>query len=186
MTSQRTEPAMTRGHKFSSGLRCGLTAAILSLALPLLTGCSTNPATGGTTIGGMSERKEKTVGEEAHEQFIANNKLYEDPELNAYVTEIGQRMAAVGHRPALGYKFFVVDSPDINAFALPGGYVYVNRGLIAYLDSEDELAAVLGHEIGHITARHAVERRAPRLPGAYGLHCSGHGRRGGHRQQLHR
>jgi predicted Zn-dependent protease len=86
--------------------------------------------------------------------------VYRDEALQAYVEKVGNAVAAASHRPDLDYTFTIIDSPEINAFALPGGYVYVNRGLLTYMNSEAELAAVLGHEIGHITARHAVQRQA--------------------------
>jgi predicted Zn-dependent protease len=84
----------------------------------------------------------------------------EDPELQAYVTRVGKNLAAKSHRPELDWHFTVVDSPEINAFALPGGYVYVTRGILAYLNSEAELAGVVGHEIGHVTARHGVRQQS--------------------------
>ena len=83
--------------------------------------------------------------------------VYDDPELQRYVNDIGQQLARVSHRPNLPWTFTVVDSPAINAFALPGGYIYLTRGILAYLDDESELAGVLGHEIGHVTARHAAQ-----------------------------
>ena len=107
-----------------------------------------------------SDRREKELGKEEHEKVLSGAAPLEDPALNAYVTEVGERLAAVSHRPNLGYTFTIIDSPDINAFALPGGYVYVNRGLLAYMNSEAELAAVLGHEIAHITAKHGMERQS--------------------------
>lgn len=85
---------------------------------------------------------------------------YDLPTLQNYVNEIGQKLAKNSHRPQLDYYFTVVDSPQVNAFALPGGYIYVTRGILAYLNSEAELAAVLGHEIGHVTARHSTSQRA--------------------------
>ena len=78
--------------------------------------------------------------------------------LQSYVNEVGQKLAKNSHRSQLDFHFTVVDSPQVNAFALPGGYVYVTRGILAYLNSEAELAAVLGHEIGHVTARHSVQQ----------------------------
>ena len=84
---------------------------------------------------------------------------YADEELQAYVSDLGQRIAAASHRPDLQYTFTVLDSEEVNAFALPGGYVYITRGIMAYLNSEAELAAVLGHEVGHVTARHAVRQQ---------------------------
>jgi len=108
----------------------------------------------------MSESREKEIGLEEHEKVLASMPLFEDEELLAYVREVGNKAAAVSHRPDLDYTFNIIDSPEINAFALPGGYVYVNRGLLTFMNSEAELAAVLSHEIGHITARHAVQQQA--------------------------
>src|SRR5690606_33053344 len=78
--------------------------------------------------------------------------------LQAYVNEVGQKLARQSHRSNLQWTFTVLDSPEVNAFALPGGYVYVTRGIMAHLDSEAELAGVIGHEIGHVTARHGAQR----------------------------
>jgi predicted Zn-dependent protease len=83
--------------------------------------------------------------------------VYDEPQLQRYVNDIGQQLARVSHRPHLPWTFTIVDSPAINAFALPGGYIYLTRGILAYLDDESELAGVLGHEIGHVTARHAAQ-----------------------------
>lgn len=139
----------------SLALRCGA----LALCVPLiLTACASNP-TGGANFVLMSENSEIEKGRELHEEMLKQNPIYSDPELQAYLERIGQKMVAVSHRPELDYVFTIIDSPDINAFALPGGFVYVNRGLLTYLNSEAQLAAVLGHEIGHITARHAVRQQ---------------------------
>ncbi|MES3006722.1 MAG: M48 family metalloprotease [Pseudomonadota bacterium] len=126
----------------------------------LLTSCAVNPATGQGNIVMMSEKRELEIGKEEHDKVMQSSAVMTDEELTAYVNEVGQRLAAVSHRSDLTYTFTVIDSPEINAFALPGGYVYVNRGLLTYLNSEAELAAVLGHEIGHITARHAVQQQS--------------------------
>lgn len=130
------------------------------LAAAFLTSCAVNPATGGANLVLMSENREKEIGLEEHEKVMSSMTVFEDEELVAYVKEVGQKMADVSHRPDLEYHFFVIDSPEINAFALPGGYVYVNRGLLTYMNSEADLAAVLAHEIAHITARHAVQQQA--------------------------
>lgn len=124
----------------------------------LLNACASNP-TGGTDFVLMSESSEISKGEELHQEFLQQNAIYNDEDLAAYVERIGQKVAATSHRPDLEYHFTIVDSPDINAFALPGGYVYINRGLLAYLTTESQLAAVLGHEVGHITARHSVRQQ---------------------------
>lgn len=141
--------------RFSTTCRNALGLLFASL---LLHACASNP-TGGANFVLMSEKAELEKGAELHKEMLQQNPIYEDPKLQAYVNEIGQRMARVSHRPDLDYVFTIIDSPDINAFALPGGFVYVNRGLLTFLNSEAQLAAVLGHEIGHITARHAVRQQ---------------------------
>lgn len=127
--------------------------------LALLSGCAGNPATGGTSVVVGSQGREVSIGEEMHQQMVAEGAVYDDPELAAYIDKVGQRLVANSDKPKLAFTFTVIDSPDINAFALPGGYIYINRGLLGYLDSEDELAGVLAHEIGHVTARHHGRRQ---------------------------
>jgi len=134
--------------------------AALLLLLQLLAGCATNPATGRSDLVFMSEQQELGLGAQAHEEILKRYRVYDDAALQAYVNSIGQSLAARSHRPQLNYRFTVLDSTEINAFALPGGYVYITRGLLAYLNSEAELAAVLGHEIGHVTARHSVRQQS--------------------------
>lgn len=136
---------------------CLLAGALLFLGL---SGCATNPVTGKQDFVMFSEDRELALGRQYHPQIIAEYGRYEDEALQAYVQTIGERMAAVSHRPELIYRFTVLDTPVINAFALPGGYIYITRGLMAYLNSEAELAAVLGHEIGHVTARHGVRQQS--------------------------
>jgi len=134
------------------------TAAVTLFILLLFAGCAANP-TGGANFVLMSERAELEKGKELHEEILKEQQVYQDPALQDYVNKVGQKLAAISHRPELEYVFTIIDSPDINAFALPGGYVYINRGLMTFLTSEAQLAAVLGHEIGHITARHAVRQQ---------------------------
>ncbi|HHJ12804.1 MAG TPA: peptidase M48 Ste24p [Gammaproteobacteria bacterium] len=110
----------------------------------------------------MSEAREISLGQRYHQQVIRQMPPYGDHALAAYVEAVGQRLARVSDRPGLSWHFTVLDNREVNAFALPGGYIYVNRGLLAYLNSEAELAAVLGHEIGHVTARHAVRQHSAR------------------------
>lgn len=110
----------------------------------------------------MSEKKASEIGAELHEKILQEMPIYEEPELNAYVRQVGERIARHSDRPDIDYTFTIIDSPDINAFATPGGYIYINRGLIAYFTSEAQLAAVLGHEIGHVTARHAARQQRAR------------------------
>ncbi len=121
-------------------------------------GCATNPVTGGTDFVMISESQEIAIGREADPDVRREFGVYDDAGLNAYVQRLGSELAQKSHRPDLIYRFTVLDSPDVNAFALPGGYIYITRGLMAYLNSEAELAAVLGHEIGHVTARHSVRQ----------------------------
>jgi predicted Zn-dependent protease len=131
-------------------------------ALLFLCGCSINPATGTPDLVLMSQSVEIAKGKEMHEKLLKTMPIYDNQALSDYVNKIGQRVAKHSHRPEISYHFTIVDSPDINAFALPGGYIYINRGLLAYLNSEAQLAAVLAHEVGHVTARHVVRQDAAR------------------------
>lgn len=123
-----------------------------------LTACATNPVSGGQDLVLMTEAQEIQLGKQNHQQIIQQYGRYDSPELQAMVNRIGQEIAAQSHRPNLQFTFTVLDAPEVNAFALPGGYVYITRGIMAYLNSEEELAGVLGHEIGHVTARHSVRQ----------------------------
>ena len=124
----------------------------------MIWGCAVNPVTQKREIMIYSDAAEVEMGKEAHAEVIRQYGKYEDPSLQRYTNEIGQGLAEVSHRPNIQYHYMVVDKPFINAFALPGGYVYITRGMLAHLNSEAELAGVLGHETGHITARHGVKR----------------------------
>ena len=124
----------------------------------LLSGCAVNPVTGKQDFVVLSEEQEIQMGREYNAQILRQYQIYEDEKIQNYVQSIGESLAKKSHRPNLIYRFTVLDSPEINAFALPGGYIYINRGLMAYMSSEEELAAVLGHEIGHVTARHSVRQ----------------------------
>lgn len=136
--------------------RAGIPA--LALTSLLVAGCATNPATGESELSLVGEQQEIQMGREAHEQISAQLGFYPDQDLQRYVNDIGQELAARSERPDLPWTFRVVDDASVNAFALPGGFVYVTRGLMAHLTSEAQVAGVLAHEIGHITAKHAVNR----------------------------
>jgi len=136
---------------------CLLAGAFLFLTL---SACAQNPVSGTNDFVMMSEDSEIQIGRQNHPKIIAQYGRYDDETLQSYVQSVGERLAAVSHRDNLLYRFTVLDSPVINAFALPGGYIYITRGLMAYLNSEAELAAVLGHEIGHVTARHGVRQQS--------------------------
>jgi predicted Zn-dependent protease len=133
------------------------TVALMSVAL-CLAGCATsvNPVSGRTDRGLMSEDEEIRSGQQIHQEVLKEYTPYNSPALQTYVANLGKKLAAQSHRASLPWTFTVVDSPEINAFAVQGGYIYITRGLMAYLDSEAELAGVLGHEIGHVTARHGA------------------------------
>jgi predicted Zn-dependent protease len=119
--------------------------------------CATNPVTGRREFALMSEAQEIATGRQLDADIVKEMGLYDDKGLQEYVSGIGLRLAALSQRPNLPWHFAVVDVPAVNAFALPGGYIYITRGILPYLDNEAELAGVLGHEIGHVTARHAVQ-----------------------------
>lgn len=118
--------------------------------------CAVNPVTGKREFMLVSEEQEIAMGREYDPQISSMYGVYDDPQLFKYVNDLGQKMAKISHRPNLKYEIKVMDSPVINAFAVPGGYVYITRGILAYLNNEAELAGVIGHEIGHITARHSA------------------------------
>ena len=123
-----------------------------------LPSCATNPVTGEKDLILLNEDEEAELGRASHKQIMKAYSRYNDPKILEYVTELGEKLATISHRNELIYHFTVLDSPQVNAFAIPGGYVYITRGMMAYLGSEAELCGVLGHELGHITARHGVKQ----------------------------
>ena len=137
-----------------------LVTAAFAGVLVLAGACATNPVTGRKDVALMSEAQEIEIGRKMHPQILQEYGRYDDELLQQYVNSVGQRIGAASHRPGLQYTFTVLDSADVNAFALPGGYIYITRGIMAYLNSEAELAAVLGHEVGHVTARHSVRQQS--------------------------
>jgi predicted Zn-dependent protease len=140
----------------------GRTARILLASLALgLGACATtvNPVTGRTELTTMSPQQETAIGKQAAAQVEREIGLVPDAQLTGYVDGIGQRLAARSPRQDVTYRFAVADMPEANAFALPGGWIYVSRGLLVLANSEDELANVIAHEIGHVAARHAAQRQ---------------------------
>ena len=111
-------------------------------------------------LAAMTEAEEIELGKEGHKQVLQQYRVYNNENLQKYVQFIGQKLAAVSSRPHLEYSFLVLDTDEVNAFALPGGFIYVTRGLMSYLKSEAELAAVLGHEVGHVAAEHPSRQEA--------------------------
>lgn len=139
------------------------------LGMVLLQSCSRNPVTGKREIILMSTDQEIALGRESHPSIVASMGLYEDKKLQSFITEKGMAMAKISHRPDLPYQFNIIDSPVVNAFAVPGGYVYFTRGIMAHFNNEAEFAGVLGHEIGHVTARHSARQQTSQILGTVGL-----------------
>ncbi|WP_373496266.1 M48 family metalloprotease [Aquiflexum sp.] len=135
----------------------------------LLSSCARNPVTGKRQVVFMSEAQEIAMGKQSDPQIVAFFGLYDDPQLQKFITDKGLEMAEISHRPKLNYEFKIVDSPVINAFAVPGGFVYFTRGIMAHFNNEAEFAGVLGHEIGHITARHSVIQQRNQMLSQLGL-----------------
>ncbi|HEX2533817.1 MAG TPA: M48 family metalloprotease [Chitinophagaceae bacterium] len=141
----------------------------LSASLFLLDSCARNPVSGKRQVVLMSEEQEIAMGKEADPQIIAQFGLYEDKQLQDYITQHGKALAAVSHRPNLDYQFRIVESEVLNAFAVPGGYIYFTRGIMAHFNNEAEFIGVLGHELGHVAARHSVVQQRNQLLGQLGL-----------------
>ena len=149
-------------------------ASGLALILFLLGGsCATNPVSGGPELMLLSESDEIKLGKQTDTEVRKEYGVYEDQKLNAYLNDMCQRLAKVSHRPNLPYKFEIVDASAVNAFAVPGGYVYFTRGILANLNNEAELAGVMGHEIGHITARHSAQQYSRAQLAQFGLVVGG-------------
>ena len=134
-----------------------ITALALVYSLFLIS-CATNPVTGKKEFMLMSTSQEKAMGASYDPQVVAQFGIYDDPKMQNFIVEKGKKMARVSHRPGLDWQFKIVDSPVVNAFAVPGGYVYFTRGIMAHFNNEAEFAGVLGHEIGHVTARHSAKQ----------------------------
>jgi predicted Zn-dependent protease len=134
-----------------------LLVSLFFMIMPFMDGCATNPVTGKSEFSLISEKDEIALGTQAYSGAIAEfGGEYNDPVLADYVDGVGQSLAKVSHRPSLPYEFTVVSSSVVNAFALPGGKIVITTGLLSRFENEGQLAGVLGHEIGHVTARHAA------------------------------
>jgi len=133
-------------------------AAAAAAGAMLISGCTVNPVTGRTELDLMGEAQEINLGKSLYPRYTQQS-LGEvpDPALESYVDTVGLKLARVSQRPQLPWAYDAVNDPEVNAYALPGGKVSITRGLLARLDNEDELAAVLGHETGHVNARHAAQ-----------------------------
>jgi len=147
-------------------------AAVAAVAAGLATsGCSTNPATGSQSFTAfMSPEDEARVGAEEHPKILKDlGGPYASEYLGGYVAEIGGKLTAVSEMPKVPWRFTVLNDHQVNAFALPGGYVYITRGLLALAENEAEMAGVLAHEIGHVTARHTAQRYSTAMATNIGL-----------------
>lgn len=132
--------------------------AIFVFLLVVAVSCAVNPVTGKKELSFMSEGQELSIGKESDPAVIAQFGLYDNDTLQKFIQREGEAMVKVSHKPDMQFKFRLLDSDVINAFAVPGGYVYFTRGIMAYMNNEAQFAGVLGHEIGHITARHAAQQ----------------------------
>lgn len=131
---------------------------VAATLLSLMVACATNPVTGRRELSLVSESQEVSMGQEAATDVRQSMGLVPDSSLQRYVRSVAMPMAKASERPQLPWSFEVVDDPAVNAFALPGGPIFVTRGILAFMQNEAELAAVLGHEIGHVTAKHSVQQ----------------------------
>jgi predicted Zn-dependent protease len=134
--------------------------AVLLVFSALIISCAVNPVTGKKQFMLVSEKQEKAMGLAYDPQVINEFGLYDDQKLQNFINEKGKLMGRISHRPQIDYQFRILDSPVVNAFAVPGGYVYFTRGIMAHFNNEAEFAGVLGHEIGHITARHSAQQQS--------------------------
>lgn len=145
-----------------------LTGLVLVLSV-FWDGCAVNPVSGKKQFMLMSESQELALGKQSDPSIVAQFGMYQDDELQAFLNTKGQEMAAVSHRPDLPFEFKLLDSPVVNAFAVPGGYVYFTRGIMAHFNNEAQFAGVLGHEIGHVTARHSARQYSRTVLAQVGL-----------------
>jgi len=137
---------------FGYRLMCATLLAVLG------SGCATTGPGGKKSLILIGDGEERSLGSRMAGQIKAESQIVTDPTVNEYVNRVGQRIVRLSDRPGIPYEFVVIESKDVNAFALPGGYIYVYTGLLKHLDTEAQLAGVLGHEISHVVARHGVKQ----------------------------
>ena len=131
--------------------------------------CARNPVTGKNELALVSESQEIAMGQEYAQQIVKSMGVYQDQKVQDYVSNLGKTLAAKSERPNLPWAFYVMDDPTVNAFALPGGSIFVTRGILTHMNNEAELVGVLGHEIGHVTARHSVQQMSRQQLAQIGL-----------------
>jgi predicted Zn-dependent protease len=144
-------------------------ATLLALAVALPAACVRNPVTGKRQLSFVSTKEEIAMGQQGAEEVKQTMGVYPDQKLQQYVSSVGMRMAKSSERPDLPWSFTVIDDPTVNAFALPGGPIFITRGILGYMTTEAEMASVLGHEIGHVTARHSAEQMTKQQIAQVGL-----------------
>ena len=150
-------------------IKCLFPGSVILFAVLLVVSCAINPVSGKKELMFFSEKQEIAMGRETDQQIRQQFGIYEDKALNDYVNRVGQKLVPFSHRPGLPHFFAVLDTPVVNAFAAPGGYIYVTRGILALMGSEAELAAVLGHEMGHVAARHSMKQLSGQMLAQVGL-----------------
>ena len=148
-------------------------ALLVVTGFAVVSGCATNPVTGKREISLVSEDQLLSMGKDGYQAVIKEYGAYDSQELAAYVDAVGQKLAKVSHAPNMAWKFTLLDDTAVNAFAMPGGYIYITRGILAHLGSEAQLAGVLGHEIGHVTARHSAQQITQQQLTGIGLGVAG-------------
>lgn len=146
---------------------------ILAALIVWAISCAVNPVTGKRELMLITQDDELALGKQTDQDVISTYGIYDHQNLQNYANELGQKMSRVSHRPNLKWEFKVLDTPVINAFAVPGGYVYLTRGILTYLNSEAELAGVVGHEIGHVSARHTAKAYSKSMLAQLGLGIGG-------------
>ncbi|MDQ4139709.1 MAG: M48 family metalloprotease [Bacteroidota bacterium] len=144
-------------------------SSLMAATLLICYSCATNPVTGKKDISFISKQQEIAMGQQADPEVINQFGLYPNDQLQKFINDKGQKMVAVSHRKDLKYEFKIIDSPVLNAFAVPGGYVYFTRGIMAHFNNEAQFAGVLGHEIGHIAARHSAQQQSKTMLAQLGL-----------------
>jgi predicted Zn-dependent protease len=142
---------------------------VLLLAAVLMQSCAVNPVSGKRQFMLLSKGQEQALGQQSDPSIVASYGLYKDAKLQQFINAKGNMMGRISHLPKQKYEFKILDSPVVNAFALPGGYVYFTRGIMAHFNNEAEFAGVLGHEIGHITARHSAQQYSRQILAQVGL-----------------
>lgn len=142
----------------SDRLRAAARYTAITTLVAVAATCATNPVTGKRELSLVSESQEIQMGLDGAKSAAAQMGVYADSAVQRYISSLGRQVAAVGERPGLPWSFTVVDDPIVNAFALPGGPIFVSRGILTYMNSEAQLVSVLGHEVGHVTAKHSVHQ----------------------------